>query len=251
MATSCIERTGDAPIFDGTNFAHWKIHMSCYFRAMSPKIWWIIDVDFSHALDDQSPTKEQEKYLHINAQGTNALFSALSMDVFYKVHKLKSAHDMWMKLQEISQESNMENVDCIDDLVILDDCSTSSSSNGDSYSISSSHDQIDNSFSYAHVDEFTSPSSSPHCLMAKGNTKVKFDDSDDDNDDHEYTYDELVEMLKGMHKYVDKSEYEITTLKKENSSLKDLCEELKRSHEELEKSHENLKLSHENLSETH
>jgi hypothetical protein len=211
---------------------------------MSPKIWWIIDVDFSHALDDQSPTKEQEKYLHINAQGTNALFSALSMDVFYKVHKLKSAHDMWMKLQEISQESNMENVDCIDDLVILDDCSTSSSSNGDSYSISSSHDQIDNSFSYAHVDEFTSPSSSPHCLMAKGNTKVKFDDSDDDNDDHEYTYDELVEMLKGMHKYVDKSEYEITTLKKENSSLKDLCEE-------LEKSHENLKLSHENLSETH
>jgi len=94
MATSCIEHTDDAPIFDGTNYAHWKIHMSSYFRAMSPKIWWIIDVGFSHALDDHAPTKGQEKCLHLDAQATNALFSALSVDVFYKVCKLKSAHDM-------------------------------------------------------------------------------------------------------------------------------------------------------------
>jgi len=64
-----------------------------------------------------------------------------------------------MKLQEIYEESNMTKFDCIDDLVILDDCSTSSSSNGDNCSIASSHDQVDDSFSYAHVDEFTIPSS--------------------------------------------------------------------------------------------
>lgn len=134
---------------------------------------------------------------------------------------------MWIELKEKYEESNITNEDCIDDSVILDDCSTWSSSNVDHFSISSSHDEVDNSFSYTHVDKFLDLYSSPHCHMAKGNTKVNFDDSDDDNDDHDYTYDELVETLEGMHKYVEKSESKMTTLKKQNSSLMELSEELK------------------------
>ncbi len=84
---------GDPLIFDGTNYAQWRIHMISHFRAMSPKIWWIVDVGFSHALDERAPTSGQEKCLHLDAQATNAIFCALSDDIF-------SAHAMWVKLKE-------------------------------------------------------------------------------------------------------------------------------------------------------
>lgn len=38
MATSDLVHIGETPLFDGTNYVHWKIRMSCYFKAMSPKI---------------------------------------------------------------------------------------------------------------------------------------------------------------------------------------------------------------------
>src|SRR5579883_1660452 len=126
MATSGLEHNGETLYFDGTNYALWKLGMSNYFRAMSPKIWWIVDVGFSHALDDKAPTNAQEKCLHLDDQATNALFSALNDDVFRKICNLKSAHDMWIELQRLYEES-ITSVDCIEDSMIVDSCSTSSS----------------------------------------------------------------------------------------------------------------------------
>src|SRR5579859_3364716 len=100
MATSCLEHNCETPYFDGTNYALWKLGMSTYFHAMSPKIWWIVDVGFSHALDDNAPTNAQGKCVHLDAQATNALFSALSVDVFYKVCNLKSAHECGLNFKE-------------------------------------------------------------------------------------------------------------------------------------------------------
>ena len=61
MATSDIVHLGEAPLFNGTKYAHWKIRMSCYFKAMSQKIWRIVNVAFSPLLDPLAPTIEKEK----------------------------------------------------------------------------------------------------------------------------------------------------------------------------------------------
>ena len=98
----------EAPYFDGTNYANWKIKMISYFREMSPKIWWVVDVGFSHNIDRESTTQAQEKCLHLQAQATNALFGALSRDVFDKIYKLKNVHAMWTRIQEIYDDSNNE-----------------------------------------------------------------------------------------------------------------------------------------------
>ncbi|XP_062232778.1 uncharacterized protein LOC133930089 [Phragmites australis] len=50
-----------------------------------------------------------------------------------------------------------------------------------------------------------------------------------------------------MDKYIGQEKFKMRNLKKENTSLKDLCEELKRSHDELIESHENLKEAHDSL----
>jgi hypothetical protein len=48
----------EIPRFDGTNFVSWKSRMSSYLREMNSQVWWMIDVGFSHALDDCPQTQE-------------------------------------------------------------------------------------------------------------------------------------------------------------------------------------------------
>ena len=175
MATRDSVHLGEAPQFVGTNYAHWKIRMSWYFRAMGLNIWRIVDVGFSPPLDLLAPTIEEEKCLHLDARATNVLFSALSEDVLYEVCDLKNVHEMWTHLQEYyerSTSSNDEstststNEDYIQEWMSGEECSTSSSDN----------------------EKSSIPSTSTHCLMAKGNKKVN-------NDDNYPSYDELMDML--------------------------------------------------------
>ena len=46
------------------------------------------------------PTKSEEKN-HFNARAKNCLFESFSMDVFNQVFTLNTAHDIWLKLQEL------------------------------------------------------------------------------------------------------------------------------------------------------
>ena len=73
MATSGLEYTCETHFLWHTCFTRCKACMSIHFRAINPKIWWIIDIGFSHTLDELNPTKEQEKCLDVDAQATNIL----------------------------------------------------------------------------------------------------------------------------------------------------------------------------------
>ena len=44
-------------IFDFTHFARWRNWMTCNFKFISPQMWWIIDVGFSHAIDRKNATQ--------------------------------------------------------------------------------------------------------------------------------------------------------------------------------------------------
>jgi hypothetical protein len=53
MLLPCITMLSvEIPCFNGTNFVSWKSPTSSYLREMNPQVWWIVDVVFSHALDD-------------------------------------------------------------------------------------------------------------------------------------------------------------------------------------------------------
>ena len=42
-----------------------------------------------------------EKEIHFNARAKNCLFESFSMDVFNQVFTLNTAHEIWLKLQEL------------------------------------------------------------------------------------------------------------------------------------------------------
>lgn len=161
----------------------------------------LVDVGFSPLLDPLSPTIEGVKYLHLDAQVINALFSALSVEVFNEVCNLKNTHEMWTYLQDHYEMSISTNDDCIQEWMLGEECSTSNSDN----------------------EESSTLSTSPHCFMAKGNKKVNFDD--------EPSYDEL--MLEKLNEYLGKEMSKFKVLKKEYVSLQNNYDVLKDEYETL------------------
>jgi hypothetical protein len=125
-------------------------------------------------------------------------------------------------------------------LVIVEDCSTSWSSDDDR-STTSSLDKIDgDASSDAHddptpctlddddgsclgyeSDASTSSSTSPHCFMSQGDAKV----SSANVVDHVDSYDELVSRFASMTLSLENEKAKIMKLENENSFLKNSCEE--------------------------
>ena len=108
----------------------------------------------------------------------------------------------------------------------------------------------------SHVEDATtsSPTTSPHCFMSQGDTKV----SNDNVVDHVDSYDELVSRLASMTMSLENEKAKTLKLENENSFLKNSCAEHKKlldafksSHDELKLNHETLLVSHDELLEQH
>ena len=172
-----------------------------HFGELGPKAWWIIVVGFSHdALDKDSLTQAQEDCLQLDHRALYYLINALHDEVFKCVWDLENAHDMWMALQAFYGDSSTsddgkfkkeddhkveahERVEHDHNLVIVEDCSTSWSSDVVDQSTTSSLDKVDDDATSCTLDgdddcscpDDIATTSSPtplHCLMSQGDTKV-------------------------------------------------------------------------------
>ncbi|KAG0514266.1 hypothetical protein BDA96_10G175800 [Sorghum bicolor] len=187
-------------IFDGTHFARCRNLMTCNFKFISPQMWWIVDVGFSCAIDKKVATQAQKKCLHLDCQATNILYSSMKDNIFGEIMDMKSAHEIWVFLNEkfgaILKEDDVPKVDANEDvehdhnMVVVEDCSTSWSSEEDDDHSTRSLDKDDDDATSEANDDATSctldneddgyesdasTSSSPHCFMSHGDTKVSID----------------------------------------------------------------------------
>jgi hypothetical protein len=55
--------------------------MSSYLREMNPQVWWMVDVDLSHALEDCPQTQAQKKCIYLKVHASNILSNALSAEI--------------------------------------------------------------------------------------------------------------------------------------------------------------------------
>ncbi|KAG0543007.1 hypothetical protein BDA96_02G152800, partial [Sorghum bicolor] len=238
-------------IFDGTHFAQWRNWMTCNFKFSSPQMWWIVDVCFSCAIDKKVATQAQKKCLHLDCQATNIFYSSMKDNIFGEIMDMKSAHEIWVFLNEkygaISKEDDVPKVDTNEDvehdhnLVVVEDCSTSWSSEEDDDHSTRSLDKDDDDVTSDANDDATpctlddeddgyesdastsSSTTSPHCFMSHGDTKVSIGDVIVDCDD---------------------PNFELTTCEQQKHLLYvTTC-----SHEELKLVHEELCVAHDNLS---
>jgi hypothetical protein len=243
-------------------------------------MWWIVDMGFSHALDEKNTTQAQKKCLHLDCQATNIFYQSMKDNIFGKIMYMKTTHDNWLYLNLIygkvsdnddddEPKEALEYVEHDHNLVIVEDCSTSwSSDDDDDRSTTSSLDKIDGSSSsdanddsisstlddvddgscldHGH-DATTSSPTSPHYFMSQGDIKVQ----NANVIDHVDSYDELVNRLASMTMSLENKKAKTLKLENENSFLKNSCEEHKHLLDVLKSSHGELKLTHETLLGSH
>ena len=161
----------------------------------------MVDVGFSHVLDEGNLTPTQEKCLDLDIEATNILFRSLHDCILGEIMDIKTSHEIWSYLNEKygaasdydddfkAKQEVHEDGEHIHNMVVVEDCSTSWSSDDDQ-STTSSLDIIDGDDSSVAnddpttstlvdqvgscMDDISTSSSSPssHCFMSHSDTKV-------------------------------------------------------------------------------
>ena len=72
---------GKPSFFDGNNCDYWKVRMTSYLKALSRKIWTIVN-DGYVTVDEKNLTPHDEENDLLNDQAVNVLFSALDVSEF-------------------------------------------------------------------------------------------------------------------------------------------------------------------------
>ena len=84
------------PLFDGTNYAYWKVRMSAFLQSLDEKVWQAVEIGWTkpkEALADWDDAKI--KTVNFNSRALNALFSVVTNEEFKKISFTKIAKEAW------------------------------------------------------------------------------------------------------------------------------------------------------------
>jgi hypothetical protein len=88
--------TNKAPLFNGTNFAFWKVRMRTYIMALGADVWDVVETGYVKPV--VLANKDDKLEFSFNAKAMNAILSGLAEAEFVKVMHLGTAKEMWDKL---------------------------------------------------------------------------------------------------------------------------------------------------------
>jgi hypothetical protein len=84
------------PLFDGTNFAFWKIRMRTCLMSLGVDVWDVVETGYTKPVVLAS--KDDKLEFIFNAKGMNAILNGLAEAEFVKVMHLDTSKAMWDKL---------------------------------------------------------------------------------------------------------------------------------------------------------
>ena len=88
------------PLFDGTNYAYWKVRMRAVLQSLDEKVWQAVEIDWikpKKVLANWDDVKI--KVANFNSRALNAIFSAVTNEEFKKTSSTKTAKEAWTILQ--------------------------------------------------------------------------------------------------------------------------------------------------------
>jgi hypothetical protein len=148
-----------------------KITCLIIFNAKGPKFWWVVTSGLTHVLDHKNLTKAQKVLFELDSDAYLFLMDALSFKLFYKVNHKGTAHELWESIKHTfgdsstwddgkfkEDEPKVEAHECVEhnhNLVIVEDCSTSWSSDDDDDHTARSLDKDDNDATSDAIDDST------------------------------------------------------------------------------------------------
>ena len=88
------------PLFDGTNYAYWKVRMRAFLQSLDEKVWQVIEIGWTKPKEVPADWDEEKiKVTNFNSRALNALFSAVTNEEFKKISSIETAKEAWTILQ--------------------------------------------------------------------------------------------------------------------------------------------------------
>ena len=87
-------------LFDGTNYAYWKVYMRVFLQSLDEKVWQVVEI--GQTKPKEAPTSWDDakiKAANFNNKALNALFSAVTNKEFKKISSTETAKEAWAILQ--------------------------------------------------------------------------------------------------------------------------------------------------------
>ena len=88
------------PLFDGTNYAYWKVRMRDFLQSLDEKVWQVVEIGWTKPKEASADWDEAKiKAVNFNNRTLNALFSAVINEEFKKISSTEIAQEAWTILQ--------------------------------------------------------------------------------------------------------------------------------------------------------
>ena len=80
------------PLFDGTNYAYWKVSMKTFLQSLDEKVWQAVEIGWTKPKEAPADWDEAKiKAANFNSRALNALFSAITNEEFKKISSTEIA----------------------------------------------------------------------------------------------------------------------------------------------------------------
>ena len=84
------------PIFGGTNYAYWRVHMRAFLQSLDEKVWQAVEIGWTKP--KEAPTDWDDakiKAANFNNRALNTLFSAVVNEEFKKISSTETVKEAW------------------------------------------------------------------------------------------------------------------------------------------------------------
>ena len=87
-------------LFDGTNYAYWKVRMRAFLQSLDEKVWQAVEIGWTKPKEAPVDWDEVKiKLANFNSKALNALFSAVTNEEFKKISSTETAKEALTILQ--------------------------------------------------------------------------------------------------------------------------------------------------------
>ena len=88
------------PLFDGTNYAYWKVRMRVFLQSLDKKVWQAVEIGQTNPKEAPADWDDAKiKAANFNNRALNALFNAVTNEEFKKISSTETVKEAWTIFQ--------------------------------------------------------------------------------------------------------------------------------------------------------
>ena len=82
------------PLFNGTNYAYWKVCMRAFLQSLDEKVWRVVEIGGTKPKEVPVDWDDAKiKAANFNSRALNSLFSAVTNEEFKKISSTETAKE--------------------------------------------------------------------------------------------------------------------------------------------------------------